>query len=365
MKCRNCRRVIEDNSIFCNWCGTKQIKEEAEIRVPRPRLLKGGQYTAQIMVNGERYTVTKDTETEYYAKARALKAGLILKSKLPVRHLLGEIIDKYIENNENVLSPSTIRGYTYIRRCRFKPYVVQYIDAIPWQQMINEEALLCSPKTLANAWGLVASALRASGYAVPDINLPNKQNRELNWLDYEQIQALLSVVEDEPIELPVLLALHSLRLSELLALDRSDITDTITINKSIVMDKQNCLVTKTTTKTTTSTRVIPVFIPRLYQILPETGRLVTYHPNSLHKAINSQCRKAGVPAVGVHGLRRSFASLGYHLKWSERSIMAIGGWSNIQTVHRIYVKLAQKDIEADVEKMRNYYGITDATPQAR
>ena len=96
MKCRNCRRVITDNSIFCNWCGAKQLKEESEISVPRPRLLKSGAYSAQIMVKGLRVTVTRSTEQEYYAEARAIKAGLIEKSKLPPRYTLGGIIDNYI-----------------------------------------------------------------------------------------------------------------------------------------------------------------------------------------------------------------------------------------------------------------------------
>lgn len=359
MKCRNCRRKIEDNSIFCNWCGSKQIREESEISVPRPRILKSGAYSAQIMVKGIRVTVTRDTEQEYYAEARAIKAGLILKSKLPPRHTLGEILDNYINDNENVLSPSTIRGYTYIRKGRFKPYVEHYIDAVPWQQMINEEALLCSEKTLKNAWGLVCSALKASGYPVPEVNLPLPIKHELNWLDYDQIQLLLAVARGTSAELPVILALHSCRLSELMALERSDVDGYIHVSKAVVFDKNNRLVQKNKTKTVCSSREIPIFIPRLLEILPESGKLVTMHPNSIHKAINSLCRKAGLPSVGVHGLRRSFASLGYHLKWSERSIMLVGGWSNIQTVHKIYIKLAQKDVQQDVERMRNYYGITD------
>lgn len=358
MKCRNCRRIIEQNSIFCNWCGAKQLREEAEIPVPRPRMTKNGAYTAQVMVKGQRVTVTKDTEAEYYTEARAVKLGLIQASKQAPRILLGELMDKYIADNENVLSPSTIRGYSYIRKNRFKPYVVLYIDAIQWQQMINEEALLCSEKTLANAWAFVSACLRAGGFSVPEVNLPALPDHELAWLDYEQIQLLLDVVAGARIELPVLLALHSLRLSELLALNREDIDDSIHVNKALVMNRDNYVVEKNTAKTAGSSRVIPIFIPRLTDILPEAGRLVTYHPNSIHKAINSACRRAGLPLVGAHGLRRSFASLGYHLKWSERSIMAVGGWSNIQTVHNIYVKLAQKDLNADVQKMQDYYGFT-------
>lgn len=359
MRCRNCRRLIENNSIFCNWCGARQIKEETEISVPRPHLLKSGAYSAQLMVKGQRVTVTRPTELEYYAEARAIKAGLIEAAAQPRRYLLGDILDDYIAANENVLSPSTIRGYTYIRNGRFKPYVVQYIDSIQWQQMINVESLLCAPKTLTNAWGLVASALRAAGFPVPDVNLPLIPNNELSWLNYDQIQILLDAVRDKAVEIPVLLALHSLRLSELLALERCDVDDYIHVNKAIVFDSTNNLVSKNTTKTSGSSRTIPVFISRLLSVLPSSGRLVTMHPNSIHKAVNSVCKKCELPLVGVHGLRRSFASLGYHLKWSERSIMAVGGWSNIQTVHKIYIKLAQMDVNEDVRRMQDYYGFTD------
>ena len=361
MKCRNCRRVIETNSIYCNWCGAKQLADATQISVPRPRLLKSGQYSAQLMVEGHRVRVTKPTEAEYYAEARAVKAGLIASAGQPHRYQLGELLDKYISDNENVLSPSTIRGYTYIRKGRFKPYVVLYVDAIPWQAMINDEAKLCSPKTLRNAWAFVASALRSAELQVPDVNLPLIPRKELNWLDYDQIQILISEVRGSSVELPVMLALHSLRLSEMLALEREDVDTVIRVRKAMVFDYTNCLVTKDTNKTYSSSRDIPIFIPRLTELLPASGKLVQMHPNSVHKAINSVCKRAGLPSVGAHGLRRSFASLGYHLKLSERSIMALGGWSNIQTVHRIYIKLAQKDINEDIRKMQDFYQITHDT----
>lgn len=79
---------------------------------------------------------------------------------------------------------------------------------------------------------------------------------------------------------------------------------------------------------------------------------------SLRDRINRICYKHGLPLVGCHGLRRSFASLGYHLKWSERSVMAIGGWSNIQTVHNLYIKLSQYDLNDDVKAMQDYYTFT-------
>ena len=358
MKCRNCRRTIEANSVYCNWCGSRQIREEGEISVPRPRLLKSGSYSAQIMVAGKRVRITADSEAKYYAMARSAKAGLIELSSKPARHTLGQILDKYIEDNENILSPSTIRGYHYIRKCRFSPYMDLFTDAVDWQKMLNEEAAACSEKTLKNAWGLVAASLNAASLPVPNINLPMVPRRDLSWLNYQQIQTLLTGVRGSAQELPVILALHSLRLSELLALSSEDIYDSyIHVRAAAVFDRTNCLVIKDKTKTSGSARDIPILIPRLAEILP-SGKLVSQHPNSLRKSINLQCSKLGLPEVGLHGLRRSFASLGYHLRWSERSIMAVGGWSNYATVHNIYVKLSQNDIDEDVQRMRDYYGFT-------
>jgi integrase len=57
----------------------------------------------------------------------------------------------------------------------------------------------------------------------------------------------------------------------------------------------------------------------------------------------------------VHGLRHSFASLAYHLKWSEATTMREGGWANTDTVHRIYTHLAAQDANDDIKRMQNFY----------
>lgn len=76
---------------------------------------------------------------------------------------------------------------------------------------------------------------------------------------------------------------------------------------------------------------------------------------SVRARMATACRHAGLPVVSAHDLRRSFASLAFHLGWPEHLIMEMGGWSNPQTVHRIYLKLARTDVRAAVTSMRNYY----------
>lgn len=66
--------------------------------------------------------------------------------------------------------------------------------------------------------------------------------------------------------------------------------------------------------------------------------------NGIYKHINRICAKNGLPEVGIHGLRHSFASLAYKLDMPEKIAMQIGGWANDQTMRKIYTHLAQEQI---------------------
>ena len=360
MKCKYCKSIIENGSLYCRFCGAQLFTaQKKELIVPKPHQLADGRWTGQIMVAGERHSIYGVTQEEYEARARAMKAQLIAMKNQPPRLTLGTAIDKYIASVSNVLSPSTVRGYSYMRETRFKEAMPQLLKEIDWQGMINTEAEKCSPKTVKNAWGLISASLTALGEPVPDIHLPKVKRNELPFLNYKEIQVFLEAVKGDPVEAASILALHSLRRSELAALTAEDISDNfISVSKAIVMDNRNVLIEKDTTKTELSTRVIPVMIPRLLELIPGSGKIVTIPVTSLRDRINRICYKHGLPLVGCHGLRRSFASLGYHLKWSERSVMAIGGWSNIQTVHNLYIKLSQYDLNDDVKTMQDYYGFT-------
>ena len=178
MKCKKCKRTIEDNSIYCNWCGYKQIADSTELRVPKPTRREDGTWTARLMVAGERVRVDGNSEEEYYQKAKATKAGLLEMKKAAPRITLGAAIDNYINDNDAVLSPSTINGYKSCRRTRFKAYMGEDVEQINYQRMINEECKKVAPKTVHNAFRLVTASLKHEGIAVPQINLPQKQKAE-------------------------------------------------------------------------------------------------------------------------------------------------------------------------------------------
>ena len=356
MKCRACKRDIPDNSIFCCWCGKEQKKDKTKVSVPKPTRLKSGDYSGQIMVDGERVRVTESTEAKYYASATAVKAGLSDAKKNPGKRTLGSAIDLYIKNNSDVLSPSTLRGYKAHRKTRFPKYIGKKISEIDWQAMINEEAKNKAPKTVRNGWGLVTASLGAIGYPVPDVNLPTVPDPDEPWFDYSQISAFLEALRGEPCEFQALCALHSLRASEIAGLQPDRITkDSIKVYGSVVMDENNNLVAKDTNKTKKSTRTIPIMIPRILEVIPDGDVWKPTHPNTLSSQIRKVCRKAGLPEIACQGLRRTFCSLAYYLGWDEMTTMRIGGWSNIQTVHKHYAKLAEGKKNANIKKMEKFY----------
>lgn len=357
MKCRYCKREIQDNSIFCNWCGKEQKKDKTEISVPKPRRLADGRYTAQIMVDGVRVSVPpQETEAKYRAAAIALKTGMV-EAKKPCNMTLGQAIDKYIEDNSAVLSPATLRGYKKSRKYRFEKYMDEKLDAIEWQKMLNEEAKIKSPKTVSNGWGVVTASLGSIKYKLPDdINLPKIPETDEPWLDNEQIPIFLKAIKGEPCEFQALCALHSLRASEILALKPGSVTkDGIVVRGAVVLDDKNNLVSKDTNKTAKSSRTIPIIIPRILEVVPNGDEWKTIHPNTTATRIKRICKNAGLPVVGCQGLRRSFCSLAYYLDWDEMTTMRIGGWTNTQTIHKHYAKLAQNKRDANVKKMEEFY----------
>ncbi|MEG2527158.1 MAG: site-specific integrase [Oscillospiraceae bacterium] len=338
----------------------------AKITIPEPRKLKSGSWFIQLRLGGESVPVTAPTEKECRTTASLIKAqykaGKRLKSMCNDITLTAAI-DNYISSRSNTLSPSTIRGYRTIQRNRFKGSMGKKIKDIgDWQKLCNDEAKLCAAKTLDNSWKFIASVLKENGVKYPKIKLPQIVQTEKPWLEPEEISTFINAIKGKPCEIPALLALHSLRRSEIMAItmDKIDFKKgLIYIQGAVVPDEHHAFVHKETNKNQTSNRVIPIMIPELLtalKALKETsGAVWKGSPNTLGKQINRICVANDLPQVCVHGLRRSFASLGYHLGLSEREVMDIGGWADTQTMHKKYIRLSQRDIQKAENKMSEYY----------
>lgn len=373
MLCRVCSREIPDNSIFCNWCGEKQIKprrkKSAGITVPKATQKPSGSWFIQLRLGGQSYPVTATTEKECIQEATRIKsewkAGK-LERKTAAGPTLSEAIDAYIAKRGNTLSPSTIDGYRRIQRNRFRAVMGCPVNEVhDWQSICDTEAAICSPKTLRNAYRFVASVLRENSVTPQPVTMPTLQNNPRPWLEPEQIKLLVASAKGTPGELPALLALHSLRRSEILALqwDNVDLkSGRITVQGAVVQNEEHQFIRRESNKNATSARTVPIMIPELRAALEavppdnRVGCVVACSAHAVANRINSLCRSAGLPEVGTHGLRHSFASLAYHLQMTELECMEIGGWADAATMRKIYTHLAAADRLKAENKMSAFYG---------
>ena len=336
--------------------------------VPEPRKLSSGNYFIQLRLGGESVSVTAPTAKECRDKARSIKSQHVAGEKRIQRSksnpTLTQAIDDYIAARSNTLSPSTIRGYRTIQRNRFETVMEKRLkDIKDWQTICNNEAKLCGAKTLKNSYCFIVSVLRENGIHPTKVTLPQVVKSNRPWLTPEQITVFVRAIKGNDCEIPALLALHSLRRSEVCAVTWEEHIDLkakrILVSGALVPDEEENLVLKETNKNSASQRYVPIMIDELYKALiavkDKTGLVVKEHPNTVWARINKVCEENGLPLVGNHGLRHSFASLAYHLGMPEMVAMRIGGWSDPATMRDIYTHLADADIKKHTDSMVKFY----------
>lgn len=316
-------------------------------------------------MGGEDICLTAPTQKECVKRAELIKAEYRNDINQPSAGRdvpLTVAIDNYLEDRQNVLSPSTIVGYRDIQRNRFQSYMRKPIGIINWQQAVNREARIAGPKTVKNAFGFMKSVCRENGVILPPVKLPAAAKKEKNWLTPQQIQVFVKVFRGEKHEAAALLALHSLRKSEVCGLRWSDIDlekRLIHVNGAMLLDEMGKYKRREQNKTYDSNRVVPIFIPRLYTVLselePKEGFVIKAHPETPYRQIQKICRENNLPLVGWHGLRHSFASLCYSRGINELTCMKLGGWSDYQTMRTIYTHLSDSDTQQGIEKLQEFF----------
>lgn len=335
------------------------------MKVPKAKQLPSGSWRVQVRIGEKRVSITEPTEKACIARALAVQQELLAPVDRSQKPTLTVAIDHYIEARQNILSPATIRGYRTIQKNRFQTAMNKRVNDISdkeWQRLINAEAKLCSSKTLKNAWGLVSSVISDEMGEAPSLTLPQVVSDPRKFLEPDQIKIFLEAAKGTKYEIAALLALHSLRCSEILALtwDNIDLeNNVIHVRGAVVQDENSSYTYKKENKNGTSRRDVPIMIPRLQSLVESspqaTQRIITACPLTIRTAINKICKENNLPEVGIHGLRHSFASLAYHLRMPEKVAMQIGGWSNDATMRKIYTHVSQKDVLNYQNAMTSFY----------
>lgn len=351
------------------------------MKIPKARKLPSGSWFIQMRLGGESISVTDIDKKKCEREAMRLKAEYQAGKRTAKKDeekakdqvlTLDQAIKEYCESKSNVLSPATIRGYQNIRRNQLKSIMqsnvfelAKYSDE-EWQNIINEEAGKYSPKTVKNSVSIVRTIIqRKTKTVVPVATLPAPIDANTAFLYAEEIPKFVSAVSKSDIAVPALLALSSMRLSEIQALAWEDIEedpDFIRTKGAVVPNEKNKLVHKKQNKNISSSRDIPILIPELKDAIRRcrkpSGPVMNFSRSHFLKQVHCICQNNKLTDVTIHGLRHSFASLAYYLKVPEKIAMDIGGWSDSATMHKIYTHIAKKDINRYKTEIADFYSIS-------
>lgn len=342
-------------------------KKKKQIILPKARQLSSGNWFIQLRIDGQSIPITEPTERAAVARAMAIKDGIIEFKRTPMaERTLSEAIDLWIADNENRLSPSTVRGYVVCKKNSFPTLMRMKCGSITERKIakaINEECRRCSTKTVVNRWRFLAQVLEWATEERFTPALPQVVRQEPKFLDQQDLDTFLKHIKGTKVEITALLAISSLRRSEIAALDwdRGDIDlehRWVHVRGAVVRDRDNKLVKKETNKNSTSRRDVPIIEPlfeALTAVSNKHGRVVPEHPGTMRCRINKACQEAGVPEVGCHGLRHSFASLCHILNVPTQVAMEIGGWSDRATMDRIYTHVSRRTKDSYANAFTDYF----------
>lgn len=339
------------------------------MHIPEPKKTPSG-WRIQLRINGQSIPVTADTPKDCKRQAALIKAEAQSAAR-PVKKCdltLSQAIDAYISSLPPDISPATVRSYRSIQKNRFPSLMQQKISSITpssIQQAVNAALSVQARKTVKNSLGLIKTVLESNGVSMPDKLATDRKERNRKsyvWLEPDEIKKFVAAADDEPLCVPMLLALMSMRISEIDALRWENIPphpEFIRTSGTRIMNENNEWVTRSEQKTQDSDRSVPLLIPELRAAIERdrkpSGKLLEVHQMTLRRAVERTCDRAGVKRVTVHQLRHSFASLSAHLRIPAEISMEIGGWSNDKIMTEIYTHIARSDIERYKNEMWNFY----------
>jgi len=370
MQCKNkgCGREIDADSVYCKWCGTRQVREQRSkntAHTPTARKLPSGSWACRVRVNGQDVSITRETKEEAIAEAMAIKHGLKAPDKAAPTMTLREAYRKYIESRDGVLSPSTVAGYMRLQRNTFQRLMPMKLGNITSEQIQREISAMAkggkAPKYIANAEGLLSSVLKQfNPGASYDLHLPPKRKPELQKLEDGDIAGVLAAFRGDPVELPVLMALWmGMRMSEILGAEFGDIDGgRLHIRRAVVIDAENNSVVKDSAKTYAGDRWvdIPLYIMALIRADGrDSGRIVTFTGATIYKRFVRGMERAGLPRCRFHDLRHANAAIMVRLGVDSKYAQERNGWASDRMYKQVYSYTMDDQMAAISRQMDDYF----------
>lgn len=264
---------------------------------------------------------------------------------------------RYRAIKNNVLSPSTIRGYTSILNNLpnyFTKMTISDISSVEVQKAINIYSKSHSPKSTYNTHGFITTTLSMfCPNTVINTSLPQKVKNEPYIPTDDDVRRVLEYVKGTPFEVALILATLGLRRSEICALTPEDLHGNILrINKAMVQGADKQWIIKST-KTEAGTREI--YLPdSVVASIRQQGFIYRGYPNSIICYLNRVQKKLNIPKFSLHKLRHYYASMSHAIGIPDSYIMEAGGWKSDNTLKQVY-RHALNDRKEDMKKQAADY----------
>lgn len=316
---------------------------------------------ASKVIDGRRcrksFTADTKAEAEYLAERWAASA---VEAARPDNKTLREIVEMYIELKRPLLSPTTVAEYERIPRNYFEGYwdlKAGKLSRLKLQEMVSKECMRTtrrgqrvSAKSVANAWGLVSSALRQYGYEFT-VQLPERPDKVVQVHSPETI---LPLIVGSDIELPCLLACWcGLTMSEIQGIRPEDIRGGVLYINRVVVQVDGVPVEKDRGKEEKRTRAVrlPAYILGLFDSWDGTW----LRPKSIYKDWSALLARADLPHMTFHQLRHVFATAGAMLDIPARVMQEAGGWKTPYTMQRVYQHTFSRDRAEAYDKLDAFF----------
>lgn len=287
------------------------------MKLPEPKKLPSGMWRIQVMVEGKRMGKTFATKEDALYWAAGIKTRAIEDSRAGNKITLERAVERYIENNSAILSPSTIRGYRMAAKHRFADIGKTRLCDLSqekiqrWVNGMVKEGL--APKTIKNAHGQLSTLLKEfdNGRRLTT-TLPRKKKKEIKIPSEAELKVIAQACKGTKYELPILMAIWlGMRQSEITGLRWENVRDgRVYVVSAKVYDGEKWVVKGT--KTTSGTRSIrcPKYILDLIEARPKTTEFIINETNhAIYDAFRALCKREGLPPYRFHDLRHVNASV--------------------------------------------------------
>lgn len=310
--------------------------------------LPSGSYRYRKQIDGVNVRITFD----HRPTEKELMLAIAKKYPIAKRNITNQSFEvccvQFVTAKSNVLSPSTIRTYTiYTNKtlsAALRDVSMAEVDSILIQNEINSYAKNHAPKTVHNYHAFLSEVLKEYR---PDLNLnttlPKVPRYNPYVLSENEVKDILEASRDTKYHIPFQLGVLSLRRSEVCALTVDDVKNNIlSVNKGMVMDKDDNWVIKHITKSEDGMREI-VIPQKLSDEIKERGVIYDGAPITLLHALNRFEKKLGIPKTRFHDLRVFYATYAHSMGIPDAVILSNGGWRSEYTMKRVYRKAMEED----------------------